>query len=278
MGRGRRLAAGASLLATAGGFAWLGVRHFDWIDWHMLAFAGSVAVAAVGLTRKNIVAQVLSRSMAWMVLLPTGVVAAVEAMRGHLDPGVAAFAATSGAALLLARPMLHSEEARAAFHPHKFRRTFLAACTVASTIALVVGMTAYEGLRSGHFVEGIGLGALAASIVASAVGVLRMRAWGIALAALSALVSLVSAMVVGGGAGVVLATTALPGVLFLLPVLLAKLGVGDVPAPPAAGMTYARIATGDAELPSRVRVATEDEASEDEAAAVPAARAAALDV
>lgn len=269
-GRARRLAAGASLLATAGGFAWLGVRHGSWIDWHTLAFAGGLAVAAVGLTRKWLVGQVLSRAMAWVVLAPTAAVAIVEALRDHFDSGVAAFAATSGAALLLARPMLHTEEARASFAPSKFRRSFLAASTAAATIALVLGIVGYEGLRSAHYSAGLGIGMLATSILASAIGVLRMRGWGIALAALTSIVSLVSGMFVGGEAGVALASTALPGVLFLLPIALAKLGVGDSNAPAAS---HTRVSADAQALPSRVRVASLDEEfAEDDSAALTDAR------
>ncbi len=261
-GSARRLAAGVSLLATAGGFAWLGVRHGSWVDWHALAFAGGLVVAAVGLTRKWLVGQVLSRAMAWVVLAPTGAIATIEALRGHFDAGVTAFAATSGAALLLARPMLHTAEARAAFAPSKFRRSFLAASTAAATIAIVLGMVGYEGLRSGHYAAGLGIGVLATSILASAVGVLRMRGWGIALAALTSIVSLVSAMFVGHEAGVALASTALPGVLFLLPIALAKLGVGDEAARATSRM---RVSAAAEALPSRVRVAPLDEERDDEA-------------
>lgn len=256
-GRVRRLAAGASLLASAGGFAWLGLRHGTWIDWHTLAFAGGLAVAAFGLTRKWLVGQVLSRAMAWIVLAPTAAVTTIELLRGHLEPGAAAFAATTGAALLLARPMLHGDEARAAFNPSKFRRSFLAASTAAATIAIVLGMVAYEGLRHGEVASGLGIGMLATSILASAVGVLRMRGWGIALAALSSIVSLVAGMLVGRETGVALASSALPGVLFLLPIVLAKLGVGEDASSSSA---RTRVSIAAEALPSRVRVASDDEA------------------
>lgn len=268
-GRARRLAAGASLLATAGGFAWLGVRHGSWFDWHTLAFAGGLAVAAFGLTRKWLVGQIVSRAMAWVVLAPTAAVATVEALRGHVDAGISAFAATSAAALLLARPMLHTKEARATFSPSKFRRAFLAASTAATTIAIVLGIVAYEGLRAGEIAAGLGLGMLATSILASAVGVLRMRGWGIALAALTSIVSLVAGLVVGHEGGIALASTALPGVLFLLPIALAKLGVGD--PEPASAARYTRVSADAEALPGRVRVATPDDELDREDAAEPRA-------
>lgn len=266
----RRLAAGVSLVTAAGGFAWLGLRHLGWVDWHAVAFAGVLAAAGVGLTRRWLVGQVFSRALAWIVFLPTAAVGAAEALRGHLDPGIFAFAATTGAALLLARPMLHTSDARAAFAPSRFRRSFLAACTASAAIAIVLGMVAYESLFRGHAGTGLALGALAASIAASAIGVLRMRGWGVALAALSSIVSLSAAALVGGDKGVALASTALPGALFVLPIVLAKLGVGEAEAA-AAPPAHARVA-----LPARVRVATEHEAAielEEEAPAAVAQRA-----
>jgi hypothetical protein len=255
MGRARRLAAGASLLATAGGFAWLALER-SWMDWRSLAFGAGLAVASIGLTRKNVFAQVMSRGLAWIVFAPSAVVIAVELMKGRLmEPAMTAFGVTSGLALFLARPMLDTDEARAQFAPTKFRRSFLAACTAAVTIGLVTGMVAWEMLWHGMLLGGIGLAALGTSMLASSLGVLRMRGWGIALATLNAIVSLVVGAVVGDAQGFAIAATALPGALFLLPIALAKLGVGEDAS--ARATSHVRIAE-EAPLPTRVRVHVSD--------------------
>lgn len=264
MGRGRRLAAGASLLATAGGFVWIALAHAPgWLDWRGLAFGGGLAVASVGLTRKNVLAQVMSRGLAWIVFAPCAVVMAVELMKGRLmEPALTGFGLASGLALFLARPMLATDEARAQFAPSKFRRSFLAACTATMTIGLVTGMVAWEMLWSNMIFGGIGLAALGTSMLASSFGVLRMRGWGIALATLNAIVSLVAGAVVGNEQGFALASTALPGVLFLLPIVLAKLGVGENDAGATSG-SQVRV-SDEVSLPARVRIDVSDEELLDE--------------
>jgi hypothetical protein len=258
MGRGRRLLAAASLLASAGGFAWLALSH-GWTDWRALAFGGGLAAASVGLTRKNLFAQIMSRGLAWVLFAPCAIVIFVELLKGRLmEPELTAFGVASGLALFLARPMLDTAEARAQFAPSKFRFSFLAACTAAVTTGLVTGMTAWEMLWHNQVLGGLGLATLGTSIIASALGVLRMRGWGIALATLNAIVSLLAGAFVGNVEGVVLAATALPGLLFLSPIVLAKLGFGEAAREKVAAASFVRIADEDA-LPARVRVATEDE-------------------
>lgn len=272
MGRGRRLAAGASLLATAGGFVSIALEHASYyVDWRSLAFGTGLAAAAVGLTRKNVYAQVLSRGLAWIVFAPASIVMAVELMKGRLmEPMLTGMGITTGLALFLARPMLDTDEARARFAPSKFRRSFLAACTATMTIGLVTGMVAWEAFWNHHVLTSFGLAALGTSMLASSFGVLRMRGWGIALATLNAIVSLVAGALVGHEEGFALAATALPGVLFLLPIALAKLGVGENAKTAASTsqstLTHVRIAD-EAAVPAQVRVATEgEEASDDEPA------------
>ena len=266
MGRGRRLAAGASLLATAGGFVALALEHAShYVDWRSLAFGAGLATASVGLTRKNVFAQIMSRGFAWIVFAPASVVIAVELMKGRLmEPMLTGMGIASGLALFLARPMLDTDEARAQFAPTKFRRSFLAACTATITIGLVTGMVAWEMLWHHQILGGLGLAALGTSLLASSFGVLRMRGWGIALATLNAIVSLVAGAVVGDAQGFALAATALPGALFLLPIVLAKLGVGEGRKTSEASTAYVRVAEETA-APARVRVAN-DEELEDEPA------------
>ena len=100
------------------------------------------------------------------------------------------------------------------------------------------------------------------SMIASALGVIRMRGWGIALATLNAIVSLVAGAVVGEAQGFAIAATALPGALFLLPIVLAKLGIGDNDTQSAARVRVSE----EASLPERVRVDVSDEELEGEPA------------
>ena len=268
MGRGRRLAAGASLLATAGGFVSMALEHASYyVDWRSLAFGTGLAAAAVGLTRKNVFAQILSRGLAWIVFAPASVVIAVELMKGRLmEPMLTGMGITTGLALFLARPMLDTDEARAQFAPDKFRRSFLAACTATMTIGLVTGMVAWEAMWNNHVLAGVGLAALGTSLLASAFGVLRMRGWGIALATLNAIVSLVTGAIVGDAGGFAIAATALPGVLFLLPIALAKLGVGESMKTRGSSTSSAQVRIADeAALPPQVRVATEEEIDDEPA-------------
>jgi hypothetical protein len=268
MGRGRRLAAAASLLASAGGFAWLALQHGSgWFDPRALAFGGGLAAASFGLTRKNLFAQIMSRGLAWVLFAPCAVVIFVELLKGRMmEPELTGFGLASGLALFLARPMLDTAEARAQFSPSKFRFSFLAACTAAVTTGLVTGMIAFEMLGHRQWLGGIGLAMLGTSILASAFGVLRMRGWGIALATVNAIVSIVAGAFAGNAEGVALAATALPGLLFLSPIVLAKLGFGETARERmAATRSFARIADEDA-LPARVRVATDDDVELEEEA------------
>jgi hypothetical protein len=249
MGRGRRFLAAASLFAAAAGFGWLGVGYGH-IEWRSIAFGAGLAAAAAGLTRKNLLVQALSRGLAWVVFAPCSVVIAVELLKGRLlEPELTAFGIASGLALFLARPMLDTDEARAQFAPTKFRRSFLAACTAALSTGIVTGMVAWEMLWHSQILGGLGLAALGTSMLASAFGVLRMRGWGIALATLNAIVSLVAGAAVGSAEGFAIAATALPGALFLLPIALAKLGVGESARPASS---HVRIAEEtEAVLPAR---------------------------
>jgi hypothetical protein len=131
-------------------------------------------------------------------------------------------------------------------------------------------MVAFELLWEHAFLGGLGLAALGTSMIASAFGVLRMRGWGIALATLNAIVSLVAGAFMGRGEGFALAATALPGVLFLLPIVLAKLGVGE--GAQSGATSRVRIATTEeAALPARVRIDTSDDLLVDDDAATIAA-------
>jgi|GEM_PF-2206534 len=253
----RRLAGSAALLATAAGLGTIAVHDLHWIEWALLGCSGVVAVAGVGLARRSLLTQVLSRATAWLVFAPAAMVTAVSAVvsHSHVDLVAAGLAATSGAALLLARPMLHTAEAKATFAPVGYRRWLLAASTAASAAGLTAGMIAFDMMRwSGDRAAGLAIGALGVSLLASAVGVLRMRAWGILLGAATSIATLLAALVVRDAASLVFALAALPGMMLALPVLLAKRARDkDVSA------ARTRVAFDEAHVsPARYRIAADD--------------------
>jgi hypothetical protein len=280
MSRRRRLLGPAALVATAGGLAAMAVHDTQWIEWGLLALSGGVAAAGLGLSRRSLSIQVLARATAWTVLVPSVLVTLFSFASGHAEWMAAALTAGSGGALLLARPMLNSAEARADFAPSSFRRWLLASATASATSGIVAALIALDELRW-HPAAAIPVAGFALAQLASAVGVVRMRAWGILLGGLTSVVGLIAALFMHDAAGFALALATIPGFMMILPVLIAK----RQRAKAEAGSSYTRVAPHVSfdDAPSRVRIADsasdafEDEAdSSDDATAhapAPAARA-----
>ena len=254
------------MLATAAGVAALGLHDLHWIEWSLVASAGVVGVAGVGIARKSMVAQIFSRAVGWTVFAPAALVAVVSTLVGHHPELTAvALAGSSGAALALARPMLHTPEAKAEFAPSRFRSWLMAGATASTAAAGITGLIGLDFLyRASHgsthysFAAAAAFLTLSASLAASALGVIRMRSWGILLGAFTSLVTLASAAFMHDAAGLALSLVAIPGLLFfLLPILVAK---RDRARSEQSSYAQARIALHDesAELPVRVRIATDD--------------------
>lgn len=257
----RRLLGSAALVATAGGLAAIAVHDVEWTEWGLLACAGVVGAAGVGLARRSMSAQVLARGTAWTVLVPSALVALVSTLSGgHPEWMAAALTAGSGGALFLSRPMLHTAEAKARFAPNRFRRWLLAASTASVTTGLVTGLFALDAMRW-HPGAGIPLLALSLSLIGSAVGVVRMRAWGILLGALtSAFALLTAAAFMHDAEGLALALTAIPGFMLLLPVLIAQRDR----ARDETAQKYRVAAHVSSDAPARVRVATSASSTSDD--------------
>jgi hypothetical protein len=261
MSNGRRLLGPAALVATAGGLATVALHDLHWIEGGILAYAGVVAAAGVGLARRSMAAQVLSRGTAWTVLAPSALVTAFTMVNGHFDWAAAALALGSGSALLLAHPMVRTAEAQAEFAPSSFRRWLLAGATASVGAGVVTGLFALDGLRW-HAGTAIALLALALSLVASALGVVKMRAWGILLGALTSVVTFVAAGVMHDAAGLALALASIPGFMLLLPVLVAQRERKRTES-----QSFTRVASHVAmtsDAPSRVRIATDSPRSFDD--------------
>ena len=261
---GRRLAASGALAATGAGVAAMGLHNPSWIEWSIVGSAAVLGVAGLAMARKSIVGQVFARGAAWLVFAPTAIVAVLSTFVGHSPEIMAvALAASSGAALFLGRPMLHTPEARAEFAPSRFRSWLLAGVT-ASTAASM--LTAFMGLdflyRALHgapwptsFAVPVAFLALSSALLASAFGVLRMRTWGILLGALTSFVTLGAAAIMHDASGVALSLLAIPALLFfVLPVLVAKRDRASA----ERGLSTRVASEGASSLPSRVRIATDD--------------------
>lgn len=211
------------MLGAAAVVAREGLSHHGW-DWQLLlVFAAVLGIGGVGITRRSLVPQVLSRAAAWIVLLPAMIVSFFFLLDGRAPPiEIAALGASTGAALLLARPMLHTSEARAEFAPKAFRRWLLSGSTATAATGFVAGGVALATLRDSVLAGGA-FAALAASLFASSLAVVRMRSWGIFLGALTSAVLMLTGMFLGRDAAVILSLAAAPALLMhLLPVLVAR--------------------------------------------------------
>jgi hypothetical protein len=273
----RRLASSLALLVTAGSIAKLSLGSLN-PEWLGLGFAGILGAASVGLTRRSVVAQVLSRGAAWVVFAPTAMFVLFQLLRGsHRVDVEHLIAASSAVSLLLAHPMLRTEEARRSFDPKVFRGWFLAGSTASVSLAYVAGGMAIA-LAAGHesFGAVLGFGALATSLLASAIAVVRMRGWGILLGAFTAACLAVSALFVRreGELALSLLLFAVPTfLLHLAPIALARLGFGSSTGAPASSEpTPLRIEDGLGG--TRVRIA--DDLLDEDLLDVPAPRTKAM--
>jgi hypothetical protein len=156
------------------------------------ALGGMALAAAVLSLRKSIASQSIARAAVWATFLPNAFVTLLLLPMGHAPPlRVVLEMALALAALVVARPVLSTERARAEFAPVALRPWFLASAIGTMATGVVLGLLA----RSfAHFHElrhdAIGLAALAVPLFVAGIGVLRMRAWGVVLGALAALASI----------------------------------------------------------------------------------------
>jgi len=255
----RRLAAAGSLAAVAAGIAWAGVQETMFVSLRvgLLGVAGMVALASAGLLRRSVLSQVLSRAVAWVVLLPIGVGAVESLTMGHAPPFEALFlGGASAAALLLARPALHTDAARAEFHPVAYRRLFLAGAVGSAMTGIVTAMAGAGGLLFAHAPSAMLTLALAASLLASAVGVVRMRSWGVLLGVLTSIVTLGAAALAGDlYLSLSLVLAALPGLLLGVPIVASHLRPVTAGASPSPAVRLARApALEETEPPFRARI------------------------
>jgi len=223
----RRLAASTSVVGGAA-YLFFHARASGWLSSEIIAFVALLGLAGVGLSRRGVLTQVLARGATWLLALPMLAMMIYAAFHGRTpDATVITLAASTGTGLFLARPMLHTEDARAEFAPVRFRRWLLGAGAMAIMTSLGTAMAAYEVLVAHQWSAGLYYLAMTASLIASAVSVVRMRAWGIFLGALTCVAALVPMLWTHDAfSRFLLGMTALPGALLVLPIVLARLGVG----------------------------------------------------
>jgi hypothetical protein len=262
----RRLLAAASLGAAAVGVGSLAFEGHLLYSAAPLLAAGVIGVAAVGLARRSVLTQVLSRGIGWLVLSPMLVGLAESLWHGRLPDAYTTFLATaSGAALLLARPALHTEGARAEFSPVAYRRLFLAGAVASAMTAAAAALFSFGQLAWGESLRsGLALAVFSAALLASLVGVVRMRAWGVLLGIASSVGVMVAAILARSEeVGIGLALMAIPGLLLASPLVVARLRPPPLPAPAPGGLRWQvpLEETEDAAPPvlARVRVVAEAE-------------------
>jgi hypothetical protein len=175
-----------------------------------LLFFASYLVGAGALTRRSPLAQVIGRGIAWKFFVLQAWVLAARAMAGDIQPIGALLVIAPALALVIARPLLQTADAHAAFAPRASRTLFLAAATASIASAVYAAPLALSAWTYGSPIIGAALTFLAAALVAQAAAVLRMRAWGVVLGAATALGALF-AMFVGVADPTFTAITAMPG-------------------------------------------------------------------
>jgi hypothetical protein len=231
----RRSAASGCLLVGAAAWAIMALRAAGnaghllslWTAWNLLA-ATALAVASLGIGSRSLVTQVFARGVAlWVILLALPPWSGSSWLTLRLLTAV-----LSMVALRLAAPGLHTPAARAEFAPVAYRRVFLAGATAAVALgvssafgALWQAVAVLQGHTGGVSGAVWGPALLVIPCLASAVGVLRMRAWGVLLGAATAMGSLLCALPVLREVSLFgLAYVCLPGALLIAPVVASWFG------------------------------------------------------
>jgi hypothetical protein len=252
--RGRHLAALAAFGAAAttlwGYGAYEALTH-EPIAWGPFVVAAMVGAAAYTAGRTSALSQVVSRGIAWAALAPAAVLLWIESTEryGRVDAWTVSFVAMLVAGLVVGRPLLHTERARRDFHPVAVRSSLLAGSIGSITASMVTGFGAWDSFHT-HARGGWGFAAAALALGASAIGVVRMRTWGVLLGGVASAALVVSSLATYGERSLVLGLAALPGAWIAASVLFARLR--PEPAVAASGRV--------AELPSvRTRVAVDDD-------------------
>ena len=114
-----------------------------------------------------------------------------------------------------------------------YRRLFLAGAVASAMTATATALFAFETFRWGSHAPALGLATLAAVLAGSALGVTKMRAWGVLLGVVGSVAALVAAVLSGNElVATGLALAAIPGALLAAPLVAARLGLRRRHPPP----------------------------------------------
>jgi hypothetical protein len=234
-GTSRRVGAAAFMAGSAGIVGWHALTRAE--SPLAIGFAALLAAAAFGFTRRSLAPQIAARGAAWLAFAPLTLLFG-RLIGGGSVPVLPTLAALcSGSALLLARPLIHTEEAHRAFSPVRFRSLFLAGATVMTSAAYLALGYAWVGVVR-HVPLQIAFNAsLAVILFVSVTALLRMRAWGLLLGGFTSLVLLALTPFFGGLNAITLGLAAAPAILFwVLPVLLSRVPSAPEPAHVRVGL------------------------------------------
>ncbi len=246
----RRIVATASLGLVGASWIVMGATsHFGGA--HTIVSGAFTAACALLYVGRSAISQVIARAAAWAVIVPYAFIGWLLWSHGlHLQWSHLALPALAGVSLVAARPLLHTERARATFAPIAMRSWFLAAATAAVGIGIAVTLLAVEVAFVHQTASALLLGALAASLVGSGLGIVRMRGWGVLLGAISAVLGVAVAFMnhrLFGWSPLLLAA---PGLLTTAALIAARAGIGHEPegepAPSFAKIRVAPIASEEA--------------------------------
>jgi hypothetical protein len=218
----RRWAASAALLSSAGVLG-IGVLPWYWkwerLDGVMAGATGALVWAAFGLRSRGLPVQIAARAISWLVLVPALLLSFLRVVSDGQVPSWQATLLALGttAALLLARPMLHTQAAHRSFAPIASRTWFLAGATTSAAVSVVAALAAVDSIAGPWFVASCC--AVSGLYASAAIGVLRMRAWGVLLGGATAAGLLAVAL---SRSDTDIAFYAIPGVLLTMPLLIAR--------------------------------------------------------
>lgn len=146
-------------------------------------------LAAIAYTKRSLFGQVVARGVAWMMLVD---VATAYLERGSMALWAPFCILACAVSLVLTHPLLHTDEAKAAFAPARFRRLFLAGST--ATAAMAGGAFYYAAFGVYNEIPMMAgfCGLLGLTLLLAVRGLLGMRTWGALLGGLASIVCLAS--------------------------------------------------------------------------------------
>ncbi|MBX3228761.1 MAG: hypothetical protein KIT84_39890 [Labilithrix sp.] len=219
MKAGRRAAVLTAGLAGLAAYQAVTVWRGTLFEPAALAAAAGLGLAVFGFTRRSLHVQVASRGMALLGCAPLVVRVATGATPGAFE--LASFLLAL-AALWLGRPLLDTEEARAAFAPARFRGAFLAGATTMTAAAAGAAAYAVAGVAAQSPIMIAFNAGLAVLLLVAVRALLAMRTWGLLLGALVSVALVALTPLYGPTNAVTLGLAAAPALLlWVVPLVLA---------------------------------------------------------